>query len=289
MQDDLRSTHNVVLGTQKDIQKTGKLTAEIHSDFQRDKVYRWLSAPDPSTNYVRARRSRQAGTGLWFLHGAFNEWTQNAQLMWLHGKPGCGKTVLSSTIIAQICGTCLSKGVSVAYFYFDFNDAEKQESDKMIRSLVKQLYALSPNNSGQLETLFSSCSNGEQQPSSDDLMQALKNLMKGFHKTYIILDALDECTDRQELLEIIEEIQNWQLSGLHMLLTSRKLTDIEDTLNPMTNVNTRICIQSAAVDADIEIYVRHRLQTDKKLRRWQNHAQAQKEINETLKAKADGM
>lgn len=206
--------------------------------------------------------------------------------MWLHGKPGCGKTVLSSTIIVEVHKTCSFDGVAVAYFYFDFNDADKQNSDKMIRSIVKQLHALSAEKDFSLESLFSSCNNGERQPQSEDLMQVLKALINEFQKTYIILDALDECSDRQELLESIKEIQDWRLSGLHMLVTSRRLPDIDDELGPMIDSRSKICIQSAAVDADIEIYVRHRLQ---KLKRWQNNVQAQKEIIETLKAKADGM
>ena len=289
VRDDVRSTHDAFLHMRNDFQETGKLVTEIHLNAQREKMHRWLSAPDPSTNYVRARRSRQDETGLWFLRGAFNGWTKVAQLMWLHGKPGCGKTVLSSTIIAQVYETCLFEGVAVAYFFFDFNDAEKQKSDNMIRAIVKQLYTLSDKKDLQLESLFSSCNNGERQPSSDDLMQALKDLMKSFHKNYIILDALDECSDIQELLVCVEQIKAWQLSGLHMLLTSRSIKVIKDALTPMTDAKSRICIQSAAVDADIEIYVQHRLRTDKKLERWRGHVQAQKEINDTLKSKADGM
>lgn len=284
----MRFVHDAVSQTREDVQETAKLATESHRDFQREKIYRWLSGPDPSTNYLRARRSRQDNTGLWFFHGPFNDWTKKAQLMWLHGKPGCGKTVLSSTIIAQIYETCIFDEVAVAYFYFDFNDIEKQKSENMIRSIVKQLYTSSVKNF-KVESLFSSCHNGERQSSSDDLIQVLKSLMKGFRKTYVILDALDECSDIDQLLTNIEEIQGWQLTGLHMLLTSRRHKDIEDALKPLINLKNRICIQSAAVDADIEIYIRHRLQTDKKLRRWQNHTLAQKEINNALKSKADGM
>lgn len=55
--------------------------------------------------------------------------------MWLYGKAGCGKTVLASTIIEEILA-CPSDAVAVAYFYFDFNNAEKQNSDKMICSIT---------------------------------------------------------------------------------------------------------------------------------------------------------
>ena len=220
VQEDLRFTCDTVLQTRKEVQETGKVTIEVHQDSQREKIYRWLSAPDPSTNYIRAHRSRHHHMGLWFLQGAFNEWTKKAQLMWLHGKAGCGKTVLSSTIINKVFEACFVDGVAVAYFYFDFNDDEKQKSDKMICSIIKQFYALSKKKSHRLKSLFSSCNDGQQQPSRNDLIQVLKELMKEFHNTYIILDALDECSDREELLECIEKIQTLRLSELRMLTIS---------------------------------------------------------------------
>ena len=60
----------------------------------------------------------------------------------------------------------------------------------------------------------------QQQPSRNDLIQVLKELMKEFHNTYIILDALDECSDREELLECIEKIQTLRLSELRTLTIS---------------------------------------------------------------------
>ena len=95
--------------------------------------------------------------------------------------------------------------------------------------------------------------------------------------------------DADNLLANIKQIQDWHLAGLHMLLTSRRHKDIEDALKPLTDLKSRICIQSAAVDADIEIYVQHRLKHDIKLKRWRKNVEARKAINDTLKSKADGM
>ena len=285
---EVRSAYDAVLQTQDDIHEVGKSTAAIHKDIQVERIMAWLAAPDPSTNYFRARRTRQSDTGLWFLKGAFNNWTDKAQLMWLYGKAGCGKTVLSSTIITEVLAF-QSDVVAVAYFYFDFNNAEKQDPDKMICSLITQLHAQSMKECKPLTTLFSLCKDGQQRPDPDDLLRVLEAMMQSFDKTYIILDALDECSNRHELLEKIEMIQSWQLPKLHMLLTSRSLVDIEEALKPMTNSQSRICIQSAAVNADIELYVTQRLRTDRRLKRWQNHAKAQREIKITLKEKADGM
>jgi hypothetical protein len=261
-QEDVRLVKNTALEMQEDIRSTKNKT-------QREAIHRWLSAPDPSTNHNRACRSRQATTGSWFLESeAYTHWKEQSSLLWLHGKAGCGKTILSSTIITEVLQKHhLKSGVAVAYFYFDFNDLEKQNSDKMIRSLITQLSGQFTKKLKELELLFSSCNKGERQPDIGRLMTALKEIVEGFDETYIILDALDECSDRQELLDNVEEIQGWGLSQLHMLLTSRRLTDIEETLNLLTDSQNRICIQSALVDADILTYIHNRLQNDRLLKR----------------------
>lgn len=279
------STNNTTIETQNDV----RLIRDAVLGFPRERIYRWLSAPDPSINHHRACRIRQDGTGLWFLGEKFNKWTNRAHVMWLHGKPGCGKTVLSSAIINQVYQTSRFDGVAIAYFYFDFGDAEKQRSDKMICSLIKQLHLLSRKKSLRLEALFSSCNEGEKEPKLDDLMQVLKDLMQEFPSIYIILDALDECSDQQVLLQNIEEIHTWRVPELHLLLTSRKLPEIKTALMKMTNSRSRVPIPSEAVNIDIELYVRQRLQNDPRLERWRNRIKARNEIEETLKAKADGM
>ncbi|KAM0802159.1 ankyrin repeat-containing domain protein, partial [Usnea florida] len=188
------------------------------------KIVDWLAAPDPSTNYNRALKDRNPKTGSWFIEGsAYIGWkTTPGSFLWLYGTPGCGKTILSSTILQNVLEECEAKTASaVLYFYFDFNDAEKERHEKMIRSLISQL---------------SRCS-----------------------------------------------------VGLHLLATSRRETDIEDSLNLLIDERNRISIQSALVNADIRTYTHDRLQNDRKLRRWLKHPEVQLEIEDMLVEKAAGM
>ena len=299
------STNVIVLGTQKDVrsikdtvtdmrddfQATKDITLNIHLGIQRERIHQWLSAPDASTNHNRAARSRQANTGSWFLESeTFTHWKEQNSLLWLHGKAGCGKTVLSSTIINEVLQETRSNSeVAVAYFYFDFGDVEKQTSDKMVRSLITQLSRQPTKKLDSLEALFSFCNNGKQQPDVERLLVVLQEVVEGFSKTYIILDALDECSDREGLLDIVDQMHGWKLPQLHMLFTSRRLIDIEDSLGPLIDTRSKICIQSALVDADILTYVRKRLQNDRHLRRWGNKPEVQEEIETALMQKADGM
>ena len=88
---------------------------------------------------------------------------------------------------------------------------------------------------------------------------------------YIILDALDECEDRHELLTNLEQIVSWEDVSLHMLVTSRREIDIDEALTPLSSSRNRIRIQSTLVNTDIRTYVHDRLQVDRKLKRWQKH------------------
>ena len=114
-------------------------------------------------------------------------------------------------------------------------------------------------------------------------------MIREFKGVYIILDALDECEDRGKLLEDIETITGWELENLHILVTSRGEKDIEDSLDSLVDGTKKICIQSALVNDDIRIYVHKRLQTDQKLKRWQDRPEVQQEIETILVRKADGM
>lgn len=216
--------------------------------------------------------------------------TANSSLLWLYGKPGCGKTILSSTIIESVAKHCQTHTTqAVAYFYFAFSDVEKQNHQNMIRSVIAQLSAQSGITTKAVEDLFSTYGNGQRQPSDHALMEVLHQSINGFDETFIILDALDECKDRWGLLQCLEEILGWRLETLHMMVTSRPEEDIKDFFEPLLDQNGKICIRSALVNDDIRAYVRDRIQNDVKLKRWRKQPEVQWEIETSLMDRVDGM
>jgi hypothetical protein len=261
-------------------------------DEKLTKIRQWLSAPDPSTNYQKAFKQRQADTGLWFLESErYTKWkTDAASPLWLYGIPGCGKTVLSSTILHSVLQHCHDYPRKVtAYFYFDFNDKQKQDPELMLRSLVCQLLQQSTKISASLETLFSSCDNGERSPSVHALLKVLQHMAGEFLQVYIVLDALDECAQRKDLMDMLEIIARWQLRNLRLLFTSRREWDIESSLEDIVDLQNSVCLQSEVVDEDIQRYVRQRLSDDKSLRRWERDIAIRQEIEIVLMQGARGM
>lgn len=155
----------------------------------------------------------------------------------------------------------------------------------LIRSLIVQLLAQDPHLLESLQSAYSRSQNGQNKLSIKELTALLRQMMKAFNSTYILLDALDECTDRKDLLEFIEVLRDWNIDNLHILATSRKEKDIARSLEPL--ITCQLCIQSALVDADIRIHVLDRLSTDPRLKKWP--VGIQKEIEDALTKGANGM
>lgn len=145
------------------------------------------------------------------------------------------------------------------------------------------------NTPAALQSLYSSCASGQQQPSINLLLTALQQIIEQFDGTFLIFDALDECKDRPELLETLEKIARLGLGTLHILATSRREKDIEEALSLLVGDQERICIQSAVVNKDIRAYIHSRIHNDRGLKRRQRHPAVQQEIEEELISKVDGM
>jgi hypothetical protein len=194
--------------------------------------------------------------------------------------------VCSSTIIEDVQHHCQSRlSFAIAYFYFDFSDTEKQRSDNLIHSLVTQLSAHSSSCPDTLKALYSQNLSGQQQSNTEGLMVTLKHIIGSFKQVYVVLDALDECQDREQLLALVEEIVNWKIGKLHILATSRAEWDIVDCISPLVTAQINLC--STLVDADIQTHLRERLRNDSRLKRWP--AKVHEQIEAVLMEGAHGM
>jgi hypothetical protein len=120
---------------------------------------------------------------------------------------GSGKTILASTIIEAVGRSCTAAGhhIPVLYFFFDFNDPNKQKAEDMVKSLIWQLAAKSKPTVAFLQALYSE---HHVQPVKTTLpiktwTDILLKLLLKQHDCYIIIDALDECTEIPELWKAI--------------------------------------------------------------------------------------
>lgn len=226
------------------------------------------------------------GTGMWLLNRAdYAQWKAGStHALWLYGIPGCGKTILSSAVIEDLQSSRSRRAV-VLYFYFDFNDSSKQTFEKMIRSLIFQLYQQNEASRKDVEQLMSSCSNGNEQPKTQKLASMLQRLTDAAGGAHIVLDALDECTSRKDLLSWLGSPTVRQ----RCLLTSRKEQDIESSLIKMEPTVEIIPIEQSPIDEDIRAVVQHTISNDEDLSRWKKMPEIRDLIENKLMEKAKGM
>lgn len=117
-----------------------------------------------------------------------------------------------------------------------------------------------------LDRLYATHRNGILRPTLDSLVTALKEMIVDvFCSVYIVIDALDECSERETVMDLLEEITKWKLGGLHILLTSRKEEDLNVRLLPLS---VEFSLQASLVDRDIAYHVRAALQHDQSLSKW---------------------
>jgi len=138
-------------------------------------------------------------------------------------------------IIQEIEAMCGAEQGSVAYFYFDIRDADKQNLHNLVPSLLSQLSTSSERRRDILTDLYSRHDKEIKQPSDSNLVECLKRIpgLPGQRPTYLMVDAVDECpnnsgipTPRTRVLQFIQDLVEHRLSQLHIWVTSRRQADM---------------------------------------------------------------
>ncbi|KND86460.1 Ankyrin repeat and SAM domain-containing protein 6 [Tolypocladium ophioglossoides CBS 100239] len=194
-----------IVGVERIAAATKATIDNIKSDGHIRKIERWLCPPDPSTNANHARELRHEGTGRWLLDSpVFQSWHSGSHRhLWLYGLAGCGKTVLSSTVLDHLAETTDRPVLS---FFFDFSDTTKQTTDGMLRSLAFQLSQSSAASISHLDALFQAHQDGGKKPATKALSDVVYKMLTNYKSIFVVLDALDESMTRAELLSWIRGI-----------------------------------------------------------------------------------
>ena len=186
---------------------------------------------------------------------------------------------------------------SIAYFYFDFRDINKQHWRDLVPSILTQLSTQSSPRCDILSRLYSDHNDGAQHPNDDALKVCLKEMLtvRDGHPIYLIMDALDECPDtsevpspRNRILQLLEELDELQVPNLRICVTSRPEFDIRDFLEPLTSRRVSLHDQSGQKQ-DIADYVRSVVysRSERYMRRWKD--EDKEFVIKTLSERADGM
>ena len=185
----------------------------------------------------------------------------------------------------------------MAYFYFDFRNANKQALHDLVPSLLHQLSAHSGPRCDILSKFYSTHDNGKKLPSDSDLARCLKDMLALSDQgpIYLIIDALDESPNTSgipsacgRVLHLLNELVDLRFPNVHICVTSRPEVDIQDVILPLTSLRVSLHDQTGQKN-DIADYVRSIVYSNSEpiIRRWKKEEKDL--VVEVLSERADGM
>ena len=203
---------------------------------------------------------------------------------------------ISSATIQHIMKLRDEGKATLAYFYFDFRDEEKQNVRNLVASLLIQLSVSSQPCCNIVYNLYLTHGRGMQQASNRVLIDRLKEMLSivAQHPIFILMDALDECPDsgmptlREAVLNLVKELVHLhlQVPNLRIGVTSRPEVDIQTMLKPLA-------VHAISLHDDhrqrlvISNFVRSVVSSDERMKQWRD--EDKKLVARELSERADGM
>ncbi|KAK1702341.1 hypothetical protein BDP67DRAFT_422358 [Colletotrichum lupini] len=229
-----------------DVSDLRRRIEEIQNDEKRKELLNWLCTVDPSVQYNAARSKHRSGTCEWLIQDNedFKTWeTAPKSFLWLNGKAGSGKSILSSSVIKNLKEKSEENPqVALAYYFFSFGNLEQQKVTVMLSSLIGQFCARRPDTPQPIKELESFIIKRER-PDTETLENALRAAVRGFSAAYIVVDALDECPildgERTRLMDCLSKIISKMPDNLHIFCTSRAEPDIRTKFEEMPSLLTK--------------------------------------------------
>ncbi|KAL6831988.1 hypothetical protein V8C40DRAFT_285433 [Trichoderma camerunense] len=232
----------------------------------------------------------------WILdHPNFRQWrNKQNRTLWIKGGPGTGKTMLLCGIINEIePSTRLSDqnaDTLLSYFFFQATDVRFNNSTAMLRNLIYLLVVQQPSLVRRIREIHGPIDRApfEDSTSWADLSVIFVDILRdlGGTTTYLIIDALNECTDSERLIGLLIGYIP-AFSHVKWLVSSRETYNLDRFLNS-DDFRIELSIElnnSAFVSNAVGTYIDKKVSELKSL---QDNDTLQERIRHTLRQKTDG-
>jgi len=148
----------------------------------------------------------------------------------------------------------------------------------LVSQLLRELPASAPVMSRVSEMIVASRSQTIY-PSFSRLLEVFSLAAEEFSRTFIVIDALDEITDRDRIVELLTDLPG-RTEHFKVFVSSRREADLENAFARVSDY----ALTSAHIAMDIERFVRAQLARP----RWRNVPNREEIVHE-LVSQADGM
>ena len=187
-------------------------------------------------------------------------------LQWLlyHASDQHGSSVVVEDCLSQAAPR---SGENLAFFYCSDEDPNRNRPIWILRSILAQLMC-SPNNLEVPTRLMEIYDSSRKSPdenvvrlTADECVITLRQVISQAKETTVVIDALDECEDPDELLLSLKEVEQGNPRRIRFFLSSRMHVRVSKIYESCITVSTL-----GRNDADLAYYIWNEV-TNRKTRR----------------------
>lgn len=218
----------------------------------RNNVQRCLSPSNVRDDLHRHQLEYMPGSCDWILEapqaqGCLN--SKHSSTMRILGRPGTGKTILASFLVNYLAE---QNEKNVLYFFCKVGETEKRETTHVLRTLLSQLLHIEEALYRDVEPLYIKSGRA----TADSYVHVYAALLFALSKTtrtiFILIDAIDESQDVENLLRVLFEAQRVAGGRLNMLFTSRQM-------HLPFSFDEDLVFDSKLTNQPIQLYIDHRV------------------------------
>ncbi|KAG9198594.1 hypothetical protein G6514_009770 [Epicoccum nigrum] len=242
----------------------------LHDEIQKRKeCLRDLRPTDPRDDRKRIVDTKGGlleGSYRWVLdNSSFRQWHDDpqSQLLWIKGDPGKGKTMLLCGIIDELQKPTASTA-SVVYFFCQATDSRINSATAVLRGLLYLLISQQPALTVYVRKRYDQAGRSmfEDANAWIVLTETFTDVLQdpNLDATYILVDALDECTtDLPKLLHFLAQ-QSCASSRVKWIVSSRNWPDIEAQLGRAEQkIRLSLELNAESVSAAVRVFIEHKV------------------------------
>ena len=201
----------------------------------------------------------------WILDNKeFQQWQhdQSNCLLWIRGDPGKGKTMLLCGIIDELT-RLFGDTANISFFFCQATDVRINNHTAVLRGLIYSLVKKQPSLLSYVKSQYDHAGKAlfEDINAWNALLTILTGMLKdpNLHSTYLIIDALDECTTGlPSLLDLITHISSVYLQA-KWIISSRNWPDIEERLSTTQTAPILLELNEASVSEAVSKFIQHKV------------------------------
>ncbi|OAL43118.1 hypothetical protein IQ07DRAFT_650395 [Pyrenochaeta sp. DS3sAY3a] len=229
-------------------------------------VLSWLQTSDylPADTLRHHLQDCSPDSCNWFVqHDKTQLWLSDSSknpLVWLHGKPGAGKSIICASLVQHVEAT----NVDVFYYFCTFTAHSSGQTSRLLQSLVSQITQKHHHFAAYIHDVYLKA---HPLPTKVALLKLLSELIQGLDSVRLIVDGIDEwdARDQKDLLKDLSQMVSTDRSShiCKILIASRDTLDISRILRKKDRAAAIIALgdstESLAISDSITRFVDKRM------------------------------